>query len=116
MTLEEYTRILIEVDALQRQQKQDEAELIIDAHSAEMETVWFSLTVADREAMRKFSAELRDNWTPLEKYIDASRVIETYPEVSDPVSQEIRKKQLEFWQERKDLAHSLLSEEDKAKL
>ncbi len=103
--MDRYCELLVKLDKLQRQQKDDspEGDRIFD----EMEVAWEELDAEGRKRAREYSAQLKEEWSPKEKYVDATETLKRlHP------SWEISR----VWEKRRDEAWAMMTEAERAEV
>jgi hypothetical protein len=85
MTIEKLKELAKEFDSLQREDARNKSlvnEVKCDEIRDKMDLLWHNLTNKEDATMRDYFVELQNNWTPLETYNDAVRVLEEWPQPS----------------------------------
>lgn len=83
MTVEKYKDFIKALDALQREDARNNS--LDNENSGKCDelcdlsdTIWYRLTQEEKNEVGRYSVQLRDEWTPLEKYNEAVRIVEGF--------------------------------------
>lgn len=72
--LEAYKKI-IEVFNVFNKKREEVPDVLYD----ECDGIWYSLSLEEREQARQYYVDIMEQWTPLEKYLQAVQVLKSFP-------------------------------------